>query len=43
MAGEDAAMATFDAWVAQVVRHVRGKGSVGGTEEAERAARSTTD
>ena len=36
MAGEKAAMATFDAWVAQVVRPVRGKGPVGGTEEAER-------
>ena len=43
MAGEEAAMATFDAWVAQFVRPVREKGPVGGTEEAERAARSTTD
>jgi hypothetical protein len=36
------ALAIFDAWIGDFVTHVRAKGIVPGTKEAERAAKSTT-
>ena len=40
---EEAALACFDAWVADFVAHVEGKGLVPGTREAARGAKSTTN
>lgn len=40
---EDAPMAAFDAWVDAFAAHVRAKGPVEGTKEAERGAKSTTN
>ena len=42
MVAEAGAMACFDAWVDDFVRHVTAKGIVLGTTEAERGAQSTT-
>ena len=42
MTGEHEALATFDRWVDAFVGHVRQKGIVPGTLEAERGAKSTT-
>lgn len=42
MPGEAAALATFDRWTDDFAIHVRSKGPVPGTTEAERSAKSTT-